>query len=450
MATTIRAFNIGLYEEHLEEISFLYEQRIALLKNTEMGWRDLAPFEARLEAHMDALLVGRELALEVCQRLTKEGDFGQLFAAVSVFCRQRQAPLLAEVLRTMDFADPQKVTAVADALKFELPEEWSTFIAQALARREAWLVAMLATVTGYRRLASSADLIDSLAQKPPEAQQLIEAIGRLRAIEAEDVLADYLLDANSKFRNAALLALLRIGAVAPLPSVEVIVAQANLSMAIVALGAGRTTASALLQLLQAGEADSSCLLALGLLGDPATLRAIYSCLDAPELAESAAQALYWITGASMDEEVFVPEEVDEQVLFKNELQVWQQYKEAPKRVDGLPYGETSKKLSVDKEAWKRWFEENAAKFEPKMRYRCGKPYSPASLLRDLAAEQSSTPLRRFTALELEIRYGCDVVFEIDMTVGAQIDAMRKMAGWVNAQGDRFQPGQWYFNAQLLS
>ena len=33
MATTIRAFNIGLYEEHLEEISFLYEQRMALLKN---------------------------------------------------------------------------------------------------------------------------------------------------------------------------------------------------------------------------------------------------------------------------------------------------------------------------------------------------------------------------------------------------------------------------------
>jgi hypothetical protein len=296
MATTIRAFNIGLYEEHLEEISFLYEQRIAMLKNTEMGWRDLAPFEARLEAHMDALLVGRELALEVCQRLAKEGDFGQLFAAVSVFCRQRQAPLLAEVLRTMDFADPQKVTAVADALKFELPEEWSTFIAQALARREARLVPMLATVSGYRRLATGTDLVDSLAQKPTEAQQLIEALGRLHATEAEGVLTDYLLDVNGKFRNPALLALLRMGAIAPLPSVETIVAQANLSVSIVALGAGRATASALLQLLQAGEADSNCLLALGLLGDPGTLRAIYNCLDAPELAGSAAQALYWITG----------------------------------------------------------------------------------------------------------------------------------------------------------
>jgi hypothetical protein len=353
------------------------------------------------------------------------------------------------VLRTMDFADPQKVTAAADALKFELPEEWSTFIAQALARREARLVPMLATVSGYRRLATGADLVDSLAQKPTEAQQLIEALGRLHATEAEGVLTDYLLDVNGKFRNPALLALLRMGAIAPLPSVETIVAQANLSVAIVALGAGRATARALLQLLQAGEADSNCLLALGLLGDPSTLRAIYNCLDAPELADASAQALYWITGASMDEEVFVPEEVDEQVLFKNELQVWRQYKEAPKRVDGLPYGETAKKLSIDQAAWKRWFEENAAKFEPKMRYRCGKPYSPASLLRDLAAEQSSTPLRRFTALELEIRYGCDVVFEIDMTVDAQIDAMRKLATWVNAQGDRFEAGQWYFNAQLL-
>ena len=47
--------------------------------------------------------------------------------------------------------------------------------------------------------------------------------------------------------------------------------------------------------------------------------------------------------------------------------------------------------------------------------RNGKPVSPRSLLVDLVAAGSSNMLRNYTALELEIRYGCNVAIEIDMT-----------------------------------
>jgi len=85
MATSIRAFNIELYQEHLEEASFLYEQRLGLLNDPELTWKDLDEFEQRLEAHIDALVVGQDLAMEVCKTQAVEGDFGELFAAVCVF-----------------------------------------------------------------------------------------------------------------------------------------------------------------------------------------------------------------------------------------------------------------------------------------------------------------------------------------------------------------------------
>jgi uncharacterized protein (TIGR02270 family) len=448
VATSLRAFNTGLYEEHLEDISFLYEQRRFLLGKGEIAWRDIAPFEARLEAHLDSLVVGGELALGVCRRLAKDGDFGQLFGAISVFCRQGRAQLLAEGLKHLDFTDSEKMMAVADALKFELPEAWSSFIAQALARQEDRLIPLLATVSGYRRLPHAAALIDALARSPIDARHGIDALGRLRSCEAQGVLLGYLSHADEPLRAAALLALLRIGATEALKPADRLGRQECCPPVAFALGAERSTASMMLHALQSGDAQPECLLALGLIGDPATMRVMYESLDIPELAEAAAQALQWITGASSNEEVFVPEEVDESTLFRNELQVWKQYKEAPKRLDGQPFGEVRKMLPVKKEVWKRWFADNSTRFDPSLRYRSGQPYSPAVLLSDLVAEDSSTALRRFAALELEIRYGCEVPFEIDMPVARQFDALEKISRWVNAHGGSFQPGRWYFNGKL--
>lgn len=446
MATSLRAFNVGLYEEHLDDISFLYEQRNALLEKREMAWQDIAPFEARLDAHLDGLVVGGDLALEVCRRVAKDGDFGQLFGAVSVFCRQGRAQLLAEGMKHLDFADSKKMKAVADALKIELPEAWSSFIAEALARQEARLIPLLAAVSGYRRLPHAAALLDALARSPIDAQHSIDALGRLRANEAQGVLLGYLSHADEPLRAAALLALLRTGTTEALKPVNRLDRQE--CWPLVALGAERAAAGVMLQALGSGDALPECLLALGLIGDPGTLRAIYDSLDVPELAEAAAQALQWITGASSNQAVFVPEAVDESTLFTKELQVWQQYKEAPKRLDGQPFGEVKKMLPVKKEVWKRWFADNSNRFDPDLRYRSGQPFSPAVLLSDLVAEGSSSALRRSAALELEIRYGCDVAFEVDMPVARQFDALEKISRWVNARGGNFQPGRWYFNGQL--
>ena len=101
----MKEFAIGLYEEHLEEASFLYEQRLSLLDDPELTWLDLDDFEQRFEAHIDGLVLGEDLALEVCKQQASAGDFGELHAALRVFCRQKRLDL---VLETIEQIDPEE------------------------------------------------------------------------------------------------------------------------------------------------------------------------------------------------------------------------------------------------------------------------------------------------------------------------------------------------------
>jgi len=73
-------FAIGIYLEYLAEFSFLYEQRLSLRDDLELTWKDICDFEERFEAHIDELVVGEDLALEVCKQQASEGDFGELHA----------------------------------------------------------------------------------------------------------------------------------------------------------------------------------------------------------------------------------------------------------------------------------------------------------------------------------------------------------------------------------
>jgi hypothetical protein len=58
MTQTILDFETELYQEHLEEVSFLYELRLTLFDDPEITWLDISDFEERFEAHIDALVVG--------------------------------------------------------------------------------------------------------------------------------------------------------------------------------------------------------------------------------------------------------------------------------------------------------------------------------------------------------------------------------------------------------
>src|SRR5688572_19169478 len=115
--TSIRQFQIDLYEEHLDEAGFLWEQARAVRRQPDLPWTHAAQFEERLEAHLDAIVIGGDLALEVCRRRAVEGEPGELFAALCVVCRHGHTAMFAPLLRSVDYTQPERTQAVIDALK---------------------------------------------------------------------------------------------------------------------------------------------------------------------------------------------------------------------------------------------------------------------------------------------------------------------------------------------
>jgi len=446
MATSPREFKKGLYLEHLDEASFLYTQRLALLKDSEIPWPDLDSFEQRLEAHLDALVIGGELALRQCmQQLVENGEPGVLFAAVSVFCRQQLSDLLAEALKRFDHADPAQLVALALALRWDMPDDWTPFVERALTRDDARLIDALASVAGHRRLPIVPALLQAYAARPSAA--VAGALGRLRCTQARPAFESAIASGDAALRTAALLALVQSGSNEALKATYLVAQVERWPRHLLALAGDTAASDVLVGIVHAGKATPDCLLALGLLGDLAAMRTLFHCLSVPECAGAAAQGLNWATGANLFEAKFEPDKVKEDELFESELIAWREQRRAPMRLDGQPFGKQVKALSTDPDVWKRWLAGNMTRFDAQRRYRHGAPYSPATLVETLRDSRADRRLRRFSGLELQIRYGCDVPFETDMPVRAQLSALNRMDEWAQQHAARFVPGDWYFNGE---
>ncbi len=430
-------FYVGLFLEHLEEASFLYEQRISLLTDPELTWRELDGFEERLEAHIDALVVGDDLALDVCRQQMQEGDFGECYAAIRVACRRRRWDIVEDALGMEDEDDADRWGAIRDALCHEAPGEWAGQLARVAAGSGPAADVAAATI-GYRRLPGAAELLSALQRDERPAASLVRALGRLRHRPALAAVAGRpLRDVRPDIRLEAGLACLWIGEAGVVS--HALSQPAAGSSLVVALGGGPTASRRLLDRFAAGQPGPDDILALGLLGDPAAIPALLQHLHDEALAERAAMGLHLITGAELFETVDVPVE------------------EAPEPDDDEAGGEAVSdppatvpltRLLQDPAVWAAWWDENRRAFADGTRYRAGEPASPAALIATLRAEHLPTYVRQLAGDELAIRYGCDVRFEADMFVADQERAMRDIDGWLPAGA--FQPGAWYFAGRRVT
>jgi uncharacterized protein (TIGR02270 family) len=445
MSLSIRDFNIGLYLEHLDEAAFLYTQRKALLLDDEIWWPELDAFERRLEAHLDALIVGGELALAQCVAQLAGGDAGVLFAAVCVICRHRRSELLAQALRQIDHGDSEQVAALTQALKWELPQDWGPYLERAIASGDMRLTNALAEVAGYRRLPLSAALMQALAKGPSGA--ITSALAKIQAVQASAQLEACLKHDDPGLQAAALLALLYVGSPGALQSQYLAAQVEKWPRTALALGGSRRASMVFVDIVQAGKGTPECLLALGLLGELSAMRTLYQCLSIAQCAGAAALALNWITGADLYEDVFMAEQVQEDELFDKELLAWKAEGKAPLKLDGTPFGQRVKRLSTDPQMWGQWWGAHQSQFDANLRYRSGKPYSPHTLWQNLADQRADRRLRRLAAHELQIRYQCGVPFEVDMPVRDQIAALQAIGEWVHHSAAQFTAGAWYVNGQ---
>jgi len=425
-------FITTLYEEHLTELSFLYSQRIYLMNQNqkEFFWIDYEKIENRIEPHLDALNIGGEIALEVCQKQSIEGDFGELYAACCIFCRQKRLDLICDVIEKIDSDDKDRIIAITDALKYEMPGSWEDYIKSLLASKDQVICSIAAKICGFRRINAEKELIQYLSQHNPHPV-FIWALGRMPgrktfSSEITSILFPYINHKNEKIQYESLISLLRSGVDCVSAFVESDKFTNNLPLIPAALSFNPQCIASLTELAAQKKASSDCLVALGLIGNKTALNILIEYLSEEHLAEIAAISLYLITGADLFEEVFIPEAIDEELLFEDELEKIKNGE--PLYPSGKEPGTTELRLSKKPEKWKNWLKENNKRFLPEEFYRLGKPNSPVCLLETIQSKHSSQLIRQLAYDELVIRFDKDITFETEMFVKQQNDAIHELKG----------------------
>ena len=475
MSTSLsrRDFLVSMYEEHVDEVAFLYVQRRSRMRDPEMPWPAVEEIERRMYAHLDALVVGGALALQVCRERGASEDASQLFAVLSLFCRQAAANDVAVLLNVIDCSQPLVAAAVSEALRQEMPTDWTEFVIEALSRGGR-LAVLLADVAASRRMPVGHELLAVLSQQPA-SERVVNALGLLRVRAAVPALTASLARDKPlppRVRTAALRALLRLGDHSCLRASQLLAYHESWPRSEIAMGGDWSASAMLRQVVDGDRVDAESVLALGALGEVGAITVLLRLLDRGEsdvrpmqinpgdeedvdassrdvddcleLTDAAAHALHWITGAALFEEVMVPEEVDEAELFDDELVAWRERREAPRRKDGNLFGRRVRKLSTSAREWREWIASNFVQIDVALRYRSGRALTPAVLLENVVDAESGWRLRCLASSELDIRYGCPVPFDVRMRVAEQRDAIERMATWVDDRAGRFRAGGWYF------
>lgn len=430
MRDAIEAFEQRQFQEHLDEASFLYEQRLAQMFRDMVTWTELASLEARRQAHLDALESGGMRALDLAwAQASSSGAEGETFVAVSLCARLGRFQKLAELVAVLS-DEARGGRAMTDALTEAAPEAWAAQLRGLADTTPAFARAVIAWL-GFRGIAGTYDWLSSKQVLPEAALALCGTYARLGEARSREWLAQLLLanqgdDELLLWSSLALAVLDRDRALEHLRS-QAIQTWAWLPLALV--GTESDGAQLLNRLRGFQSAPFEGLLALGLYGHPDSVPWLLDCLSEPKLAASAAEALNTLLGAELYEERFEKEEVDPDELNEEERAQLARG-EQPPNPNGQPAGEWRVGLSLDPQRWRAWWQEHAAQFPPG-RYRHGEVLCPTVLLEGIRSMSTANQLRRWNALELVIRHGLSWQLNLYAPVATQrrqIQAMAKQLG----------------------
>lgn len=440
MTTSLLAFKVGLFEEHLDEIGFLASQAQAMRTARHHSWTDAGPFEQRLEAHLDALLVGGSLALQVGKARAAQADANELFGIAALACRAADLPLLQHIAHGSDLDDQAKLASISHALVAEWPATWREQCLRGLGQGDSRLAPTLAAVAACRGWPTQGQLSAAL-QRAPAAQRvaLLGEVGRCQEDQALDLARAHYGDTDPSVREAALRAGLRLHD----PQARSLVLTGPQRPLLAALTASRTAMPQLLTQLIGADTPLPVIQALGLMGDLAAVRALVALLAFEAVAAPAAQALHLITGAPLHEQVLVPELADEDTLSEAEAERFRQSGAWPTRLDGQPFGERVDRLSQDPAVWGQWLADHGSEFTAGCRYRLGQPCTVAWMLHSLAEPHFPAPWRALLNEELQCRHGLKLLLRPELPVQTQQTLLQHQQAHALALDSHHKPGRWH-------
>jgi len=324
---------------------------------------------------------------------------------VRVLCRADLPDELDALVNELDWQDEPQAWAVADALAWDAPASWQAVVTSILEDESAPEDALgpLASVAGLRGWPLVDVLLAVLEDGVGDLGATAEAVARLGGAAALPLLSAVVEgDHDPTVRRAAATAVACFDARALVAYLARIVALEPWAAVPLALGAG---AEALPVLAAALERTPSpeLVLALGLLGHLDALPRLLGALADEKLAETAAEALYLLTGAALHEET-----------------------ELAKRSDGSGIrGVFIERLPTTPDRWRAWLEVHggALRARPALRHRLGAPFHPLRVLDELARTTLKPEIRDAMAVELTIRHRLPYRYSSRMLVPAQRSAL---------------------------
>lgn len=429
----INGFKTELYREHLEEAGFQYETRCLWLNDEELSWLELGDIDFAIEAHLDALVLGGAFALKVALEVMPEAESGELHIIVRLFCRHKLIDRLSRLWKTLDFDDKDKTTAVADALKWECPQDWVASLVKVFTTSNAQMFPVLAPAVASFSRSQPHVLLEALSKtRKTDLVEVLTAISRCEPLGSHGTIlvlfADTLPDS---ILEQALITVMVRGESSVIKQVE---GQHQRFPIPFALAGSVEDSRSLIELVQRGVATADVLLAVGLAGNLECIVPLLGYLKHPDLSEHAARALWLLSGAQLYEDVYVPEDLEEADLFEHEIESFRAG-ERPKNIDELEYGVEVRKLSTDYQVWFSWFQENRAKFIAGNRYRNGNIVSPLELVRNMVEAAMPFRIRQLAYQELQIRYSLSLPFLPDDLLLRQKEHLNAIHAWAVSTGN---------------
>ncbi|MBW2737391.1 MAG: HEAT repeat domain-containing protein [Deltaproteobacteria bacterium] len=435
-----RGFAIGLYQEHLEEIGFLFSQCKALFSDPEINWPEVAEFEERLAAHVDAIELGEDLALRCARQLLKSDDEEEMRAAAYTLTTVNGDQTMDDVLKTMVNADDELISYFVDALKHTSYKQTSDQLLQFLSHERPEISLAAIEILDYRREGEERQLVPLLQDVNSKVISVaVQALGRLRHKDTIPYLERSLNYEDPTVQQNASLALLRIGhypAVKHLSTLCQGDPSAKWAAGYLALSGRADDLHPLISAYNNLGMTSDVLKAIGVLGNVDAVEMLISELNSKDeaLRVAAGEALELLTGAGLKETITVVEKIDKDELFEGE--------EPPE-----PGSEEVEHVCTSYDEWANWWNQNRSRFQSTIRWRYGKPFDFGLCIDEIGGENARFGDRQRAYLELVIRSGHDIPFEPDWFVAKQRESLHQWQIWWQENRSIFAPGKWYFHGK---
>lgn len=390
-----------IYEEHLDEATFIWEQWEQSLSAWHSTLSEVAHGpEERLLAHLDALVLGgSNVADEFCRPALESDELARVAAATWVLLHVDGRDRWDDSWEALTTAEPARRNAIARAFALSLRSDLSARVSARLETLAPALKGCLIDVLRIRHPGALANLPLSQWASQPDAELLGAVLRAARRTSIElsrSALERGLVSDLSETRVAAieLGTMLQLEMVRPRCRSLVTEGAPERRMALAALAIGGDPAD--LQRLQEWAANDhapDAVWALGFSGRADIADTVLRWLDDPKLGASAAETFSAITGLELDGELAGPSPADELA------------DDAPLR-EPEP-GEDLPRPNAP--LVRAWWQRNNARFGGVARYFRGQPWAPTLPLSALASTATwrlpgaRLGLSRSDAASLELR-----------------------------------------------